>query len=155
MGLQPDLIPLSVTRRSSSLTAGGTDTGTVVVKNQGTATAAATTTMIRLNQDPNNSTTSDPQVAVSTPSIAAGGSATVQASFTIASAGTYYAHSYVDNFSVLSQSSISNDKANSSAITVSGVSTTDVVPDKPATANSFLTLEQAKSGKIDSTGSDG
>lgn len=100
MATQPDLIPQSILLSSSSLTAGGTETVTVVVKNQGTATAAATTTMIRLNNDPNVSSTSDPQVAVSTPSIAPGGTAIVQASFTIANAGTYYAHAYVDNYSI-------------------------------------------------------
>jgi subtilase family serine protease len=83
-----------VSLSSSSLVAGGTETVTVVVKNVGAATAPATTTMLRLNQDPNNSTTSDPQVALSTPSIAAGATATVQATFTIATAGTYYAHVY-------------------------------------------------------------
>lgn len=100
MVTQPDLIPQSVSLSTSSLATGGTETVTVVVKNQGTATAPATTTMVRLNQDPNNSTTSDPQVPVSTPSIAPGGTATVQANFTIANAGTYYAHVYVENYSI-------------------------------------------------------
>src|SRR5437899_2957661 len=116
MALQPDLTPQSISLSSSSLTAGGTETVTAVVKNLGTGTAGPATTMIRLNNDPNVSSTSDPQVAVSTPSIAAGGTATVQASFTIANAGNYYAHAYVDNFTVLSQSNVNNDKANSSAI---------------------------------------
>ena len=116
----PDLIPQSISLSSGSLTAGGTETVTVVVKNQGSATAGATTTMVRLNNNPSLSSTSDPQVALSTPSIAPGGTATVQATFTIANAGTYYAHAYVDNYDVLTQSDTSNDKANSSAITVTG-----------------------------------
>jgi subtilase family serine protease len=136
-GNQPDLIPQSVSLSSSALSAGGTETVTVVVKNQGSGTAAATTTMIRLNQDPNNSSTSDPQVAVSTPSIAAGGTATVQASFTIPGPGTYYAHAYVDNFDVLSQSSTSNDKANSSAITVTG-NQPDLTPQSVSLSSSSL-----------------
>src|SRR5438270_333528 len=45
---------------------------------------------------------SDPQVAVSTPSIAAGGTATVQASVTVPTAWTYSAHAYVVIYSVRS-----------------------------------------------------
>jgi hypothetical protein len=39
MALQPDLIPQSVSLSNSSLKAGGSETVTMVVKNQGKATA--------------------------------------------------------------------------------------------------------------------
>src|SRR5436305_9165690 len=103
----------------SSVTAGGSLTVTVTVKNQGTATAAATTTMIRINNTAGSSSPSDPiQQGVSTPSIAAGSSTTVNATFTLNTAGTYYAHVYRDNNSVLSHRNRAKDIDHSEAITV-------------------------------------
>jgi subtilase family serine protease len=106
---QPDLVVQSVDVNGTSISAGGSVTVTVTVRNQGSGSAGPTTTMVRLSTNPNSSSTSDPQNGVSTGSISAGSVRTVTATITVNTPGMYYAHVYVDNFSVLSQSSTSND----------------------------------------------
>ena len=136
---QPDLIPSNAQLSSTSLTAGGSVTVTVTVKNQGTGNAGATTTMIRLNNNSSSSSPSDPmQQGVATPAISAGSSTTVSASFTLSTAGTYYAHVYVDNYGVLNQSSVSNDSYHSQAITVAAATQPDLVVQGVSLSSSSL-----------------
>jgi hypothetical protein len=78
--------------------------------------------MVRLSTSSTSSSTSDPQQGVSTASIPAGGSQTVTATIALSTAGAYYAHVYVDNYSALTQSNTSNDiYHHSQAITVTAV----------------------------------
>src|SRR5438067_1160898 len=85
--------------------------------------------MIRMNTNPSSSRPSDPiQQGVSTPSLAAGASTNVTATFTLSSAGTYYAHVYVDNLSQLPQSSTGNDSAHVGTVTVSTAGQSDLTP---------------------------
>src|SRR5436305_1495331 len=110
----------------SSVTAGGSLTVTVTVKNQGTATAAATTTMIRINNTAGSSSPSDPiQNGRASRRERGESSATVSATFKNSKAGTYYAHDYWDNHSVLSQSNTANDTYLSGAISVSAAGQPD------------------------------
>src|SRR5437660_58941 len=58
---------------------------------------------------PCSASNKDPiQQGVATPAIAAGSSAVVSATFTRSTPGSYYAHVYVDNYSVLSHSNTAN-----------------------------------------------
>lgn len=107
----PDLIVTTASLTYSSVQAGSSQTVTFTVKNQGTGNAGATTTQVRINTSSSSSSPSDAiKQDVSTSSIAAGGQLPLSATLTIPSsstAGTYYAHIILDNYSARPRQTIS------------------------------------------------
>ena len=140
-GSKPDLIPLGVTLSSGSVAAGNTVTVSFTVENQGTGSAAASTTGFRLGQSssvPPGPSGDIPNSSISTQALTAGQS--VQQSQTLAipsatTAGTYYIWVVVDDVvnSTLGQSNTANDYASSPALTVSAGQTPVPTPTSPGT----------------------
>jgi uncharacterized protein (TIGR03437 family) len=120
----PDLIPQNLSLSPSSVAAGGTLTVSFTIKNQGTATAAATTTRLRLGTSGTSSSSSNTVATladIATPSLAAGATQSFSQAVTIPSStapGTYYVWIVGDIFSAITQSDPNNDFVVSSALTV-------------------------------------
>ncbi|MCP4548492.1 MAG: peptidoglycan DD-metalloendopeptidase family protein [bacterium] len=113
----PDLVPQNLTVTPLTVNVGDPATVSFRVYNQGTATAAASTTNIRLSSSSTNVTTSDPLLkTVTTPSIGPGGFYDHTESVTIPSVspGTWYVWVILDVYSTVGQSNENNDKANTS-----------------------------------------
>ena len=139
----PDVLPQNITLSSSAVVPGGTVTVNFNIANQGTTSAAATTTRLRLNQSPSSTSTGDTSLGnVSTPSIAAGVVASGLSKLVTIPAGTaagkYYIWVVADNGSVLRQPNYENDYAHSSALTVQVVGQPDVLPQNIALSSSAV-----------------
>ncbi|GEM_PF-5136872 len=111
-----DLIPQNLAVTPNSGPAGSNATVSFTVRNQGSGTANSSTTNIRINTSTSNVTTTDPLLAsISLPSIAAGGTYSVNQPVTIPSnrpTGTNYIWAILDVNSTANQSDETNDKAN-------------------------------------------
>jgi len=110
---QSDLIIRNLTVNPNSGSGGSSATVSFTIYNQGSGTANASTTNIRINTSSTNVTTSDPLLtSISTPSISAGGSYNVSQTVTIPSnrpTGTNYIWVILDVNSTANQSNEDND----------------------------------------------
>jgi subtilase family serine protease len=141
---KPDLVVESVTLSATTISVGGSIRVTVTVRNQGRGNAGPTTTMVRLSTNPNSSSISDAQQAVSTGPISEGGTRTVTATIAINTPGTFYAHVYVDNGDVLNQSSTSNDiYHHPHAIMVAATSQPDLVVENVTLSAKSVTVGES------------
>jgi uncharacterized repeat protein (TIGR02543 family) len=127
----PDIAPQNVTLDSYAVQAGATVRVSFSMSNQGTATAGATTTRIRLGASSTVTTPLDAVIGdISTPSIAAGGTIALNATLSLPARlapGTYYIWAVADNLSALTQLSTANDYARSRALTVTSASAAPVI----------------------------
>jgi hypothetical protein len=138
---QSDLVIQSLSVSPTSGPAGSSVTVNLTIRNQGSGTASASTTNIRLATSSSNVTTSDPLLAsVSTPSISPGATNTINRTVTIpsgTSAGTRYIWVILDVNSTANQSNESNDKANRSFnVTAVTPAITSVSPNPVTGSNS-------------------
>ncbi|MBI3245244.1 MAG: hypothetical protein HYZ50_01915 [Deltaproteobacteria bacterium] len=114
-GNQSDLVIQNLVVSPSSGVAGASVTASFTIRNQGSGTANASTTNIRLATSSTNVTTSDPLLAtVSTPSLAQGETQNVSRSVTIpnVSVGNYFVWMIADVNSTANQSNEQNDRVN-------------------------------------------
>jgi len=128
-----DVEPRNVSRGSSSVVAGGPLGVGWQILNNGTGTAGASDSQVRITTSnaSNGYGSSSDNVGSAHPtgSIPAGASTTQSTTVTVPSTpGTYYVWVIADNNSDLSQSTTSNDFAVSSAFTVIAPTTIDVEP---------------------------
>ena len=120
MATLSDLIPLSISLGTTTVTPGGKITVSWTLKNQGsTAANAASKTQVRITQSATSASGTN-LVAIDTPALAAGASVAQSVTLTVPTTpGTYYVWIIADNFSAVSnQSNTSNDLVHSTAFTV-------------------------------------
>jgi hypothetical protein len=120
-GPSADLAPSGIAPSAPTVTAGATFSASWTLTNNGSAAANSTsTTVVRINQDPNNSAPIVNLAGVSTAALAAQTAITQSVTLTAPSTpGTYYVWVLADDFSeVTNQTNTANDIARSAAFTV-------------------------------------
>ena len=97
----PDLIPQSIGVSPNPVSPNGAITVSWTIRNQGNATASASTTAVRV--EASNSCAPGAQAQIATAALAAGGSVGQSTSMTAPASGTYYICVIADNFSTSGQ----------------------------------------------------
>jgi subtilase family serine protease len=127
---QSDLVVENLVVNPTSGAAGISATVSFMIRNQGSATANASTTNIRLSSSSSNVTTNDPLLAtVSTPSLAQGETQNVSRNVTVPSVspGGYFVWVIADVNSTAGQSNEANDRVNSQFTVTSVTLQSDLV----------------------------
>lgn len=134
----PDLITQNFNMSPNPVNAGSNLAISFDVKNQGGSTSNACTTNVRINQSSSSVSSSDPLIAsLSTPSLAANATTTLNTNYTVPStySGTYYVWVILDVNSTAGQGTANeaNDKTNyqlivNSSCVLSGVTPTNISP---------------------------
>jgi probable HAF family extracellular repeat protein len=120
-GPSADLVPTGIAPSAPTVTAGATYSASWTLTNNGSVAANSTsTTVVRINQDPNSSAPIVNLAGVSTAALAAQTAITQSVTLTAPSTpGTYYVWVLADDFSeVTNQTNTANDIARSAAFTV-------------------------------------
>ena len=116
-----DLTPTNISLGSTSVAPGGSLPVSWTILNQGSGTASASSTEVRITTSPSSyGNSSENQAAVSTPALAAGASSPQSTTLTAPTApGTYYVWIIADNTTTANQgSNTGNDEKPSAAFTV-------------------------------------
>ena len=143
---QPDLIPQSLSISPNPITAGNALIVNYMVRKQGVGSAAQTSTKVRIVDASNILVV---EQIYTTIALAAGASTNESRSITIPSGaanGSYTVKVFVDNYTVLSQSDVSNDMVSTSLTVNAVVLQPDLIPQSlsvspnPITAGNALTV---------------